>query len=106
MTWLNDNWIWLGAAAAVLVVVYGATRIAEKRKQRAEAERMIVALMGMLAAFEEIVHQTLGAATTPKPAGRSPRGWRRWSSPKAFLWTGLPRTRSFLERCLSHRFSS
>lgn len=61
MTWLNDNWIWLGAAAAVLVVVYGATRIAEKRKQRAEAERMIVALMGMLAAFEEIVHQTLGS---------------------------------------------
>ena len=30
-------------------------------KQRAEAERMIVALMGMLAAFEEIVHQTLGS---------------------------------------------
>jgi len=56
-----DDWGWIVAGVAGLIVVYAWTRAADKRKKRAQAEKVLKAIMEMMHAFEEIVKETIGS---------------------------------------------
>ena len=55
-----DNWGWFGAAVVGVLFVYLLTKISEKRKKRAEAERLLKYIIDLMHAFEEIVTEILG----------------------------------------------
>jgi len=60
MNWLDDNWGWLVAGAVGVAVVYVISKVAEKRKKRAQAKQVLEFIVGLMHTFEAIIAETVG----------------------------------------------
>ncbi|HEV3316269.1 MAG TPA: hypothetical protein VG488_04840 [Candidatus Angelobacter sp.] len=60
MTWWNENWGWLAAGVLGVTLVYAFSKLAEKRKQRAEAKKVLEFIVGLMQAFAEIIAEGIG----------------------------------------------
>jgi len=60
MEWLTDNWGWVAAGVLGVALVYGFTKLSERKKRRDEAKKVLDFILGLMRVFEEVIADTVG----------------------------------------------
>lgn len=64
MEFLDQNWGWFVAAALGVTLVYAFSKVVEKKKQRAQAKKVLEFIVGLMQAFADMIADSMGKLYT------------------------------------------